>query len=220
MTEKPAGTKLNVLLLESERRAADMACDALEAAGHAVVRCHEPGMPTFPCNALAEGKACPLEAGVVDVALDVRSRPRSQPSQEEDGVACAIRHGVPLVVAGATVMNPFEDYATATVEAGGDVAAACERAAHAPLRAHTEAAARALRDVLDRRELRVAPVVAVRRRHGALLVEVTVADLAESTKSMAAVRMAAALREIDHHARGIDVVFRSPQGTSTNGRSR
>src|SRR5205807_4199387 len=64
--------KLKVLVLESDQGAADVAREELTAAGHVVLRCHEPGAPAFPCNALAKDQRCPLDAADVDVALDVR----------------------------------------------------------------------------------------------------------------------------------------------------
>jgi hypothetical protein len=200
--------KLNVLVLESERGAADGAREELTAAGHTVLRCHEPGAPAFPCNALAKGQECPLEGVVVDVALDVRSRPRPQPVPREDGVACALRHHIPVVVAGPEILNPYDGFAVGVLGRTYNVVDDCERAAHAPLRDHTAVATRTLREVLDRRGIRSSVVVAVRRRHGALAVEVVGAEkIDDATKSMASVRMSAALREVDRHARGIDVAF-------------
>src|SRR5437660_5032568 len=102
---------LHVLVLESDQGAADVAREELTAAGHVVLRCHDPGAPAFPCNALVKGGHCPLDAADVDVALDVRARPRSQPAAQEDGVACALRHQLPVVVAGTTVLNPYDGYA-------------------------------------------------------------------------------------------------------------
>jgi hypothetical protein len=199
---------LNVLVVESERDAAAYAVDSLTAAGHTIVRCHEAGKPAFPCNAIVEGRKCPLEASIVDVVLDVRPRPRSQPSPLEDGVTCALRQHVPVVVAGSPVLNPFADYATAVVERDADLVGACERAAHTPLRRHTEAATVAMSDVLRRRAVSISPIVRVVRHAGALRIEVQGATaLDESTKSMAAVRMCAAVRELDRHARGVDVAF-------------
>jgi hypothetical protein len=199
--------RLNVLVLESEVGAADEARQELEAAGHHVVGCHQRGEDAFPCAALRDGKQCPLDE-VVDVALDVRPRPRSQPAPREDGVACALRQHVPLVIAGPAVLNPYLEYAQSTINRTYDVVEACERAATAPLRDHTVAAARALREVLDRRHVDTTPLVAVRRRDGALLIEVSRAeDLDQPTRSMAAVRMAGAVRALDHYARGCDVIF-------------
>jgi hypothetical protein len=200
--------RLNILVLESEVGAADEARRELEDAGHRVVACHEPGADAFPCAGLRDGRHCPLDGTVVDVALDVRPRPRSQPAPREDGVACVLRHHVPLVIAGPPGRNPFKQYAQATIPRTHGIVETCERTAHATLSAHTNAAARALREVLDRRHVNSSPLVAVRRRDGALLVEVKGADAIDrETRSMAAVRMVGAVRALDHDARGCDVVF-------------
>jgi hypothetical protein len=120
-----------------------------------------------------------------------------------------LRQHIPLVIAGPAVLNPYVEFAQSTINRTYDVVDACERAATAPLRDHTSAAARALREVLDRRHAQATPLVAVRRRDGALLIEVRHAEhLDHATRSMAAVRMAGALRALDHYARGCDVVFR------------
>jgi hypothetical protein len=201
-------TALNVLVLESEHGGADDASEQLRQAGHNAVRCHEPGSPSFPCNAIASGETCPLESSPVDVAVDVRPRPRSQPAPREDGVQCAIKQHIPLVIVGSETLNPFADYATVIVGADSDVAAACEQAAAAPLRAHSDIAARALRVVLDSRQLSGSPMVAVFRRNGCLVIQVTGAvNLDRATQQMASVRMLAAVRAFDHSSRGIDVVF-------------
>jgi hypothetical protein len=127
-------SKLNVLVLESDLRGASRACAELTAAGHTVLRCHEPGEPAFPCNAFVAGRDCPLAAHTVDVALDVRSRGRSQPTGLEDGVRCALLKQVPLVVAGDDLLDPISDFATATIGIADDVSVAVERAAQTPLR--------------------------------------------------------------------------------------
>jgi hypothetical protein len=200
--------KLNVLVLESDRGAADGAREELAAAGHVALRCHEPGSPAFPCNALVQGQRCPLDAADVDVALDVRARPRSQPAAQEDGVACALRHHIPVVVAGATVLNPYDSYPVETLGRTYDVVAACEHASNAPLPEHTAVAGRMLRQVLDLRDIPAEPVVTVTRRHGALVAELERGEhVDDATKSMVSVRLTAALRQLDRHARGIDVVF-------------
>jgi hypothetical protein len=199
--------KLNVLVLESEQGAGDTVRGDLERAGHTVVRCHEPGAAAFPCNALANGTQCPLD-DIVDVAVDVRPLRRAQPAPLEDGVRCALQRHVPLVVVGSAVLNPFAEYASAVVDPVADVVATCERAAAAPLRKPSAAAAVALREVLDRRGFSATPMVAVLRKHGRLVVEVRGAgDLDEKTKQMASVRIVAAVRAIDSDARGVDVAF-------------
>ena len=198
--------QLNVLVLESERGASDAVRGELQRAGHTVLRCHEPGTAAFPCNALAYGTRCPLD-NVVDVAVDIRPRPRSQPAPLEDGVRCALQHHVPVVVVGSDMLNPFAEFATEIVGPSADVVGACERAAEAPLREPTLAASRALQEVLTRRGVRAAPLTRVLRRDGRLVVEVHGTDLDERTKQMASVRMVGAVRAVDHDARGIDVAF-------------
>jgi len=200
--------ELNVLLLESEPGAALVARDELETAGHRVRYCHEPGGAAFPCNALLDGRTCPLEGEAIDVALDVRRYPRSQPTLREDGVMCALREHIPVVIAGAPAMSPYADYASATLDRNFDVVETVERVAGATLERHTSAATSALQEVLERRSITRMPKVAVRRRRGALLISVSGAGpLDVPTKSMAAVRMTAAVRAIDATARGVDVVF-------------
>ncbi len=199
---------LNVLVLESDRGAATEAVADLEAAGHTVLRCHDGQTPAFPCRALTDD-GCPLRQNVVDVALTVRRRPRSQPAPQEDGVTCALRTHVPLVVAGATMLNPYETLAAEIADDPSDVVAACERAAAAPLRAHTDRALRTLATVFEKNEVRNATArVVVYRSHGRLRVEVTAANaLPQPIQNLAAVQIVAALRALDPDARGIDVSF-------------
>lgn len=211
---------LDVLVLESEPGAADLAIDDLVAAGHRVHRCHDRGEPAFPCSALADPDACPLEQAPIDVAVTVRAHPRSSPSPYEDGVTCAIRRHVPLVVAGRTVLHPFEPFAAATtdlehlVEAVEDVAAD-------DLPAHTEAARQAVALVLDHHGLAPdAGSASVVRAAGTLKVRLVLPpELSRSTADMAAVRAVAAIRAFDHTAAGIDVAVerRALAGTGTGG---
>ncbi|HEX5614522.1 MAG TPA: hypothetical protein VFZ83_05155 [Acidimicrobiia bacterium] len=201
-------TKLHVLVLESERGAADAAVEELEHAGHAVHRCHEAGVAAFPCKGL-DGDACPMDGAPIDVALTVRSRPRSQPAPHEDGVRCALQRHIPLVVAGSKVLNPFEPWAAEVLDRTYNVVEPCERAAAAPLARHSDRAHRALLAVLAHHDIRgLSPHVDVFRRAGALEVRVHgAADMEHGVRAMASVRIIGALRELDHTATGIDVSF-------------
>jgi hypothetical protein len=201
--------KLRVLVLESDRGAATAAIGQLSAAGHDVVRCHEPNAPAFPCRAIGGDEHCPLRDDIVDVALTMRSQPRSQPAPHEDGVSCAIERHVPLVIGGSTALNPFAPWASEVLDRSDNVAAACERAAAAPLPRHGARATSALTEVLQVHDLEhVMPSVIVRRVRGNLLVTVHGAEeLDHAAKAMASVRMIGALRDLDATARGIDVVF-------------
>jgi hypothetical protein len=202
---------MHVLVVEAERWAADVATEELGHAGHTVARCTEPSSAAFPCAALRDG-VCPLDSDPpVDVVLDVRRRPRSQPAPGEEGVSCALQRHIPVVVAGGTALNPFADWATEIQDEPFDVVAACERAVRNPLGAHTRVAALAVQGVLDARGIdRGAVLTAVYRRNGRLDVHVrSSSELPRDVKAMASVRAVAAVRELDRHARGVDVVFES-----------
>src|SRR5437763_17150165 len=85
---------LRVLLVEADHGAGEQTERDLVAAGHEVVRCHEPSEPAFPCRALRVGARCPLEETPVDVAVTVRSRVRVQQQPLEQGVTCALRRHI------------------------------------------------------------------------------------------------------------------------------
>ena len=133
---------MDVLVVESEPSAADASIEALESAGHRVVRCHEPGAPAFPCRGLDPGD-CPLEHGSVQVVLDVRGKTTPHPEPLEDGVSCALRRRLPVVVAGTSAINPFSRFPVLDASRQ-DVVAACERAATGPQAEHQAVADRAL----------------------------------------------------------------------------
>ena len=120
-----------VLVVGTDDWAIEQSATELEAGGCGVLRCHEPGEPAFPCNALVEGRTCPLDVGF-DVVVTVRARATSEPTQAEMGVVCALHRGTPLVVAGVASARPFGPWAALAVEQGGDVVTACEKVAGAP----------------------------------------------------------------------------------------
>jgi hypothetical protein len=122
--------ELTVLAVGTHGWAIEQATRALEVGGHRVLRCHEPGEPAFPCNALIEGRTCPLEVGF-DVVVTIRAQPFPAPTLPEFGVICALHTGRPLVVAGMSAHNPFENWAERSVTSDGDIATACEEAVRA-----------------------------------------------------------------------------------------
>jgi hypothetical protein len=99
----------------------------LTAAGHEVLTCHEDGAPAFPCVGL-RGAPCPVEQDV-DVVLTVRAHPLPHPARREIAVTCALHHGIPLVVAGQTALNPFEGFATVITDGVDEIVPACLLAA-------------------------------------------------------------------------------------------
>jgi hypothetical protein len=202
---------MRVLLLESEPGVAGDVTTELEDAGHVVVRCREPEHRGFPCRAIGDPGACPLHDGVVDVAVTVRSAASWTPSPGEDGVACALRAGVPLVVAGATAGNPFADWATATT-GFDDVPSVCERAAAAPRAALGAAATEKLRDALGRTvraDVETARVEVFRVDGRLRVVAVLPEGVSRRDSELALTRVVARLRELDPEAAGIDVVART-----------
>jgi hypothetical protein len=151
---------------------------------------------------------CPLRNGTVDVTLAVRDEPSAVPARSEDGVLCSLRRHVPVVVAGNVMFDPFEKWAAGSVTAGEDVVDACERVATMPLPKPTQIAAEAARQVLEAHGLPGASVlVAVRRTHGSLEVELRGRRLPQAVRNIIAVRIMAALRANDSDARGIDVQY-------------
>lgn len=122
---KSVGPENTVLVVGTDDWAIDQAATELEHRGFAVLRCHEPGQPAFPCNALIEGRSCPLDVGF-GVVADVRARPLTNLSQPEFGVVCALHHGHPLVVAGLSQEIPLGPWAARKVTEGKDLATTCE----------------------------------------------------------------------------------------------
>lgn len=195
---------MDVMVTESDPGAADEACRQLAAANHSIHRCHDPGNRAFPCNGLTG--ECPLEATAIDVVLDARARTRTWPTPLEDGVTCALRRHVPVVVAGRASLNPFEEHG-AVVADGDDVVAACEAAAFGALPRHGEVATEALRLTLERAGVPTDGASAtVVRRNGRLRAELTVPPAAPpAVRRTAEVRVLGALRRYDTDSTGVDV---------------
>jgi len=97
----------------------------LRHAGYDVVRCSPPGEAHFPCVGI-EGD-CPLDA-TVDVAVVIHEKASTGLAAGEAGVVCALRDGVPLVVAGNGAATPFGQSVDAVAAGVQDVVGACERA--------------------------------------------------------------------------------------------
>jgi hypothetical protein len=208
---------MRVLVLEAEPGAADGAIAALEVGSHVVDRCHDVDHPGFPCKAIDALSDCPLSAAPIDVVLTVRNEERWTTSELEDGVACAIRSRVPLVVAGATAGNPYQQWATAVVSAGEDVVGACRRAASAPLPHHSRVGSQRLREVLAHHACGAADSadVEVTRRSGRLHVLLVVpAGVPPQVMEAAATHVLAAMHAIDPSARGKDVSVRTMEAST------
>lgn len=197
---------MRVLVLESDPNTAQDEVAELQAAGHSVLRCHAPGLPAFPCTELLDPGSCPFEdpAGV-DVVLDHRAHVHVRPTSYEDGVACAVRHHIPLVASGLTIFSPFDPWTTRFVGDEG-VVAACEEAAAAPLESLASPARQCVDELLALSGVpAVGADVDVRRRGPNVRAVVTLPDGAGEMEGATAVKVAGVLRATDRHAARIDV---------------
>jgi hypothetical protein len=196
---------VRVLVLESERHAADDAVARLEAAGHEVLRCHEPAWQAFPCVGMHGD--CPVEEGV-DGAVVVRNRGYGLPSPFEDGARCAARHGVPIVVIGDAASNPFEAWTAAHADLD-TVADAVADAAVLPIPHLSAAATAALLGFLGLHGVSLDEAAAdVRRTGDGLVVDLRLGPLTDrSLVEPAALRVLAAVRELDATSPRVDVAL-------------
>lgn len=205
-----------VLLLSSDDEPIAELEAALDDAGYEIRRCVEPGADSFPCVALQGGGVCPLDDGLIDVALDVRSHPWPKPTLREEGVRCALRERVPLAVAGRSAFSPFDRWAEVTVEGISSAVDACDRAIRSSLDRHRAAAAEAVTSVLETHGLADAPVaVAVDRRAGQLHVEIT-AHVPKDLRTVVVARAGSAVRRLDRAARAIEIDLREPDWHALN----
>jgi len=115
---------MDVLLVESDPGVGAAASAALAEAGHTVRQCHPDG-GVFPCVGLAGG-ACPIAEGT-DVAVVARAACAMEPTAGEDGVACALRAGLPVVQVGRSLEEPYQPWLAGRADVE-DLADAVERA--------------------------------------------------------------------------------------------
>lgn len=118
---------LHVLVVGTEAWAMDRAARALQHAGHQVAHCPAAEGAGDGCQVL-DGTNCELDEHL-DVVLSVRARPLDRVVRSEYGAVCALRRGVPLVVAGSAASSPFASFAVTDVDLDGNVVAACVSAA-------------------------------------------------------------------------------------------
>jgi hypothetical protein len=202
---------MQVLMPETSTSGARMAADALREAGHDVHTCHEPDATRFLCTGM-HGNPCPLEAFPIDVAVDVRPFPMPMPTLDEDGVRCAARRHIPLVVAGAVAANPFAPWTT--VESSTvDVVEAIEAAVASPLPDLSARATEVLRGTLERMGVDAQDArVEVRRRAGRLAIRIIACDAGTAPEfdralARAGIRVHQEVHELDKWARGADVAI-------------
>ena len=199
---------MRVLVVERKAGLGDGVVAQLDATGHEVVRCHEPGSPAFPCNALIEGESCPLDHHAVDVAMAIRGDEGGPTTEDEDGVRCAIRRQVPVMLVGNRDGASYAGWTKGEADPDDDdLLAKAAAAVEAGFDPHVQAARATLRQVLSQHDLDDAAVDVEIKRRGNRLRCVLRVDAAVDplVAQMAAVRVVVALRSLEQELDVIDV---------------
>jgi hypothetical protein len=199
---------MRVLIVEEESGAGAVAERRLIAAGHTTVSCSDPGM-ALPCRGLDAHESCPLDEGSVDIAVlalesDDGDRPHVPP-----GYVCASRRSIPLVVLGSAERPEYGSGAAGLAHHADDIVAAVEHTVTLPLPAHSEAARLAVRDTLDRHDLRDVDASAlVERQSGRLHIRVVTSEaIPPAVGQTVAVRALSAVRTVDPTATAVGITI-------------
>jgi hypothetical protein len=180
---------MRILLTESDPTLAAEVDAILTGAGHEVLRCVDgPGSP-FPCRGAVVGP-CPLDQGV-GVAVSAPGTLPPEPRAGHVGVVCALRHHLPLVVAGPDDTD--------------ELPTLVERAAAAPLPRHTAAVTEEVQRVVPDGRAEV-----VRRGEDLRVTLDLPAGTDRRTAERLAVRAEGAVRRIDRWAAKVDVTTGAP----------
>jgi len=191
-------------------RARSVAVSLMER-GHEVSTCAEGhDDSTFACAAL-RGDACPIDARPVDIAVHVPFDGNAEPGIEDEGVLCALRQHIPLVLVaeGPVPVLPdgdgFAPWAAAICEPSALEATLVQVLAE-PLELHSVAATEAANDVLGTHGVPGDVVGSVRRVNGGLHVDLVVDKaVPQPVMEAAAVRAHDAVRLVDNDNRSVDV---------------
>ncbi|MDE3085634.1 MAG: hypothetical protein KGJ77_02615 [Acidobacteriota bacterium] len=191
-----------MLVPDTAGAAATQLARRLEDAGHRVHRCMADGAGGA-CVGLTDGR-CPLDTAAVDVAVSAAGAPAD--GNPADGATCAARRRLPLVLVGADTSHPLAPWATAMPGAEG-TASAVDHVLARPLGRHTDEAERAMLHELRRQgSSSDDAVVAVYRRPGRLLVDLTYRGAVSPTQAQRlAAHVAQAVRGYDRWAPKLDV---------------
>ena len=204
---------MRVLVVESHTGASERLQQDLERRGHSVLTCHEDATERNGCRAVHADDGCPLDHGLVDVAVDLRRSYHPDPRPLEQGAICALRARVPLVIAGTATDSPLESWATSVVV--GDVPAVVEAVeavdgAVSPM--HQRVVDEALESLLPGE----GATAVVRRDHDRIFVELTLpSHLSTHDTEMVAVRLVGAVRRFDPQVPTIDVATAAPLARAT-----
>lgn len=185
----------------------------LRSHGHTVVTCDDESSVYAFCCAALRGDPCPIEFGHVDAVVHVTEDVATEPAITDEGVLCALRQHIPLVVVteGGSVVTPphtaFASWAAAVCglarleETLADVAGR-------PLELHSVAACEAANDVLAVHGIDASYDAEVRREGGHLHIDLVAAgEVPEAVAEAAAIRAHDAVRLVDDKNPAVDVSF-------------
>lgn len=176
---------MKLLLVESQPGIARTLTTQLTDAGHDVVMCSDE-VGDGPCRSVADGAACPLHEHV-DLTL-VAKPEAGVDTLLEMGAVCAERHRIPVVRVDPDACADPADFVRRAAAAGKD-------------RVEAQYAAVVRADLAD-----LGATVEATRESGRVQIVVGVGPTADSaTRSRAADRARAAVRNFDPFVRSIDV---------------
>jgi hypothetical protein len=177
--------------------------DALQASGAQVLRCHDNADGTL-CTLVA-GHGCPADQDP-DVAV-VPVIPAGGAPSLGDGVGCAVRSSIPVVVIGHSAPGPYAAVAAGSADGVHDMVAACRAAIDGATEAHTAVAVGALADRCA--ALGIDPSACraeVRRTDSGLRLEVGLGDtLDRHAGERVALQVLAAVRRFDPRPGGVSL---------------
>src|SRR5690606_19074537 len=131
-----------------------------------------------------------------------------RPTQLEDGVTCALRAGIPLVVAGRGLLDPFAGLAATHVETGGDVVTTCEQTVDRALDPLSGAVHDTFAPLLASRGLPADALdVRLEPGDGVLTVHLRGDSVPRPVVEMLGVRALDAIRKVNRHWSVVDVVL-------------
>lgn len=194
----------DVLVPDTRSPLASQLAERLEADGHLVHRCVADDAADR-CVELTDGR-CPLDTAPVDIVVSVDATTRGV--QPADGATCAARRRIPLVLVGGGGGHPLAPWVAATPPAEGSVESVAEVLAR-PLTRHTAEAERAMLSELRRQGAASGEAaVAVYRRPGRLLVDLThVPSMSHTQAERLATHVAQAVRSYDRWAPKLDITI-------------
>jgi hypothetical protein len=201
---------MDIFMASTASKDAVALVQSLEAHGHVVHSCRNRDEPHDVSCAALRGHVCPLDAQPVDVAVGIGPEPTVD--RLGDGEVCAIRRQIPLILLDRPD-DPLGRWAAAVAPAH-QALDVINQVHAAILPDHTADARRTVREWLRRHGLDETAVdVEVRRRHGALLVELWVGEHVSGREAEGlGVYLAQCVRRFDPWAKGVDVSVHDAMG--------